>query len=106
MSETKLTQENLAPLKGQTFKAKNPDGQEIELTLTEVNEYTVKGIEAEAFTAIFSNEADCVADGATYELAHEAIGENKVTVSLNSATECEVVVNRLKEPLDPPATPE
>lgn len=102
MSNENFTQDALIPLIGQNFTAKDQNDNSVELTLIEVNEYHIKGVDAESFSAIFTHEENSILDCSNYCIQHNAIGECNLCISLNSATECEIVINRLNNPIEPP----
>jgi hypothetical protein len=91
-----FTAENLKPLVGQKFSIKDQSNNCIDIELTEVEERQLKGIEGRGFSAYFKTDENAIDSDGTFILEHKKIGHCSLMISLNSATECEVVVCRVK----------
>lgn len=100
--------ENLKPLVGAVFKITDSAGNQVEMTLSELNEDIVQGIECESFSAVFKGEKDSVGEQGLYHVAHEGVGSFQLMLSPNTDSECEAVISRLKgaaaEELENPST--
>ena len=85
---------NLNQLIGEKVQLKDDQGNQTELTITEVNAANMDGDEWEAFSVIYQGEKDSEISQGNYKLSHESFGEKQLFLSPNSETEYETVVTR------------
>lgn len=90
---------NLCLLIGEKVELKDEQGNQAELTITEVSRGNIDGDEWEAFSVIYNGEKHFSIPQGSYTFMHESFGEKLLFMSPNSETEYETVVTRKREQL-------
>jgi hypothetical protein len=86
--------ENLTRILDQEIMVRDDQGNEVPLTVAEVNTSSLNGEEWEAFSVIYKGDAGFHIPQGTFTFCHSAFGEIALFVSPKSETEYETVVSR------------
>ncbi|WP_144394697.1 DUF6916 family protein [Pleionea sediminis] len=86
--------ETLRGIVGEQVTIEDKQGNEVSITLSEVNKGKIDGPDWEAFSAIYQGQNEFFIPQGTYTLKHPSFGEQQLFLSPNSETEYETVVTR------------
>ena len=86
--------EALSAIVDEVVGLKDDQGNQVELTITEVSKNNLDGDEWDAFSVIYRSDASFSIPQGTYTLSHKSFGEQRLFLSPNSETEYETVVSR------------
>lgn len=88
--------QNLTEIIGARVQVIDQQGNQVELTVSEVNKSQLDGDEWEAFSVIYLGEQNISISQGTYSFSHQCFGEARLFLCPNSAIEYETVVTRQK----------
>lgn len=91
--------ENLTRILGKEIMVRDDQGNEVPLTVAEVNISSLNGDEWEAFSVIYKGDAGFHIPQGTFTFCHSVFGEIDLFVSPKSETEYETVISRKRPEL-------
>lgn len=86
--------DNLTQIIDQPVAVRDRHGNEVQLTVVDVNLSSLNGDEWEAFSVIYQGDEGVVIPQGTFTFSHTVFGELDLFVSPNSDTEYETVISR------------
>ncbi|WP_440875146.1 DUF6916 family protein [Thalassotalea sp. PLHSN55] len=93
----KYNLENLTNIVGESVQVADQQGNQVELTLAEVNVGVLDGEQWEAFSVIYHGSDEFEIPQGSYVFSHQLFGQQELFLSPNSATEYETVITRAKQ---------